>query len=221
MARRATGRWIAIISALGLLALLSAYMVRVGIGNIVGSGRAHLDKAAVSTLWSIHWAQRHFREGGHADRDGDGVGEFGTLGQLAASRPLPSGAVLPAPLLSLEGSPRVSAAGDAFEAAGTCFLAYLPGDPDGAERRFVVYAWPTRGDGTAGAKVFCIDQDEDILEADAAARGYFGCDHPPPPDACLGPEDETDAPPTDGVKGDGAAWRRWKGKTSRKPIGAR
>lgn len=220
MARRAVVGWIAVISGVALVAGLAVYMVRVGLGNIVGSGQAYLDKAAVSTLWSMHWAQRLFREGTYADRDGDGVGEFGTLGQLAAARPLPSGAPLPAPLLSLEGSPRVAGAGDALEASGTCFLGYLPDDADGAERRFVVYAWPARQEG-GGGKVFCIDQDEDILEADASVRGYFGCDRPPPRDACLGPEDATGAPPTDGVKGDGAAWKRWKGKTSRKAIGAR
>ncbi len=220
MPRRVPGRWIAVISAVGLAGLFAAYMVRVGIGNIVGSGRAYLDKAAVSTLWSMHWAQRLFHEGAYADRDGDGIGEFASLGQLAAVTPLPSGRTLEAPLLPLEGSPRFAAEGAAMEAAGTCFLSYLPADPDGAERRFVVYAWPSRREG-GGAKVFCIDQDEDILEAEASARGYFGCDRPPPREACLGPEDETGAPPTDGVKGDGATWRRWKGKTSRKAIGVR
>lgn len=219
MARRALARWMAVTFAVALVAGLSVFMVRAGLGNIVGSGQAYLDKAAVSTLWSMHWAQRLFREGAFADRDGDGVGEFASLGQLAAQRPLPSGAPLEAPLLSLEGSPRVGP-GERLEASGSCFLAYLPEDPDGAERRFVIYAWPARGEG-GGSKVFCIDQDEDILEADASARGYFGCDRPPPREACLGPEDATGAPPVDGVKGDGASWKRWKGKTSRKAIGAR
>lgn len=212
--------WVAIISGIAALSGFAIYMVRVGLGNIVGSGQAVLDRAAVSTLWSIHWAERLFREGVYADRDGDGVGEFATLGQLAATTPLPSGPPLSASLLSLEGSPLVTEDGQRLEASGTCFRSYLPDDADGAERRFVVYAWPARRQG-AGGKVFCIDQDEDILEADASVRGYFGCDSPPPRDACLGPEDETGAPPTDGIKADGVPWRRWKGKSSRKPIGAR
>lgn len=220
MARPRVIGWIAVISGIAILAGFAVYMVHVGIGNIVGSGQAYLDKAAVSTLWSMHWAQRLFREGTYADRDGDGIGEFATLGQLAAVSPLPSGAPLPASLLSLEGSPRVTDDGLRLEASGTCYRGYLPDDANGAERRFVIYAWPARRDG-GGSKVFCIDQDEDILEADASVGGYFGCDSPPPRDACLGPEDETGAPPTDGVKADGAPWKRWKGKTSRKAIGAR
>lgn len=220
MAQRRLGRWIAVIGGLAFVAGFVGFMVHAGVGNIVGSGEAYLDKAAVSSLWSMHWAERLYREGAYADRDGDRVGEFGSLGQLAAETPLPSGARLPASLLSLEGSPRLAPGGERMEASGTCFQSYVPDDPRAAARRFVVYAWPARRTG-GGSKVFCIDQDEDILEAEASTRGYFGCDHPPPADACLGPEDATGAPPTDGVKGDGAAWKRWKGKTSRKYIGAR
>jgi hypothetical protein len=220
LAKPGRGRWIAVILGVGVVAGLVGFMVRAGLRNIVGSGQAYLDKAAVSSLWAMHWAEKLYREGGYADRDGDGIGEFGTLGQLAGESALPSGARLPASLLSLEGSPRVAPGGALMEAAGTCFLSYLPDDPDGAERGFVLYAWPARATG-GGSKVFCINQYEDILEADASARGYFGCDRPPPRDACIGPEAASGAPPTDGLKGDGAPWKRWKGKTSRKYIGAR
>jgi len=193
----------------GLIAAVAVFVALFflsgGVANVVGSGMAHTEKTAVSTLRTIHWAQGHFQAGAFVDADGDGVGEFGSLAWLAARAPLPGGAALPAPLLQVPGSGFV---GDVLQAQGYCFRTELPDDADGRERRFVAWAWPRLR--AAGAKAFCIDQREDILER-AEGHGWIGCENGPPPGAC---------PTAEAVDAGVPGWGRWRGKTSRKVVGA-
>ena len=189
-----------VVGALSLvgLALFAWLVVRFVVPNVVGSGEAYLEVRAVSSLRNLHWAEGTFRKGNYADVDGDGVGEFGTVLQLAAKEPLPGGALLPAPLL-----PPSATTGKAglLVKDGYCFSVVLPSSPDDRERRFVAYAWPERAAGS-GTRTFCVDQDETIREAPAGL--FLDCDKPPPADAC----------------GPGSAWKRWRNKTSVNPVGA-
>ncbi|WP_373047100.1 hypothetical protein [Vulgatibacter sp.] len=182
-----------------------AFLASTGVSNVVGSGQAFAEKTAVSTLRTLHWAQGNLRRGAFIDTDRDGIAEFGTMEQLAATAPLPSGQVVPATLVPLAGN---TIEGGILEAHGYCFRYDLPEGADGRERRFVAYAWPRLA--AAGNKVFCIDQDEDILQSGNEA-GWIGCEQGPPPGTC--PEaEEADRP--------GATWVRWKGKRSQLKVGA-
>ena len=123
----------------GIAAFIGLFLAAGGVGNVVGSGQAHTEKVAVSTLRTLHWAQDRFRSGGFADGDGDGVAEFGTVEQLAGRAPLPDGSMIPASLLQYPGS---EIRDGMLLAHGFCFRLELPRDVDGAERRFVAWSWP-------------------------------------------------------------------------------
>lgn len=190
----------------GVVAFIALFLLSGGVANVVGSGQAHTEKTAVSTLRTLHWAQDRFRSGGFADADGDGVAEFGTLEQLAGRAPLPDGTMIPASLLQYPGS---EIQGDLLMAHGFCFRLELPEDVEGRERRFVAWSWPRTS--AAGHKAFCINHDEDILESTNEA-GYVGCDAGPPVGSC---------PSAAEVDAGAPGWKRWRGKTSQRPIGAR
>lgn len=176
---------------------MGAFMVRVGLGNLVGSGQVQAEKSAVATLRSLHWAQGIFRRKPYLDVDENGEGEFGTLRQLAAVDPLPSGQTIPSPLTRGAGS---ELEGEVMMTGGFCFRIDLPDGTYERERRFVAWAWPmVEGIGT---RRYCIDQDEQIWEA--PAEGHVGCEAGPPPSAC--PPDES--------------FVRWRGKTNLRPVGA-
>lgn len=180
----------------------AAFLSRYGVANVIGSGMAFTEKSAVSTLRTLHWAQGDFRKGAFVDADGDGHGEFGTLEQLAAVEPLPSGRLLPASLVPTAGT---RLANGVLAAGGYCFRVELPEGADARERRFTAMAWPmTRA---AGQKIFCLDQNEEIFESPNPA-GWTGCDAPPPPGVCPDP-----------AEAEAAGWARWRGKTRRNPVG--
>lgn len=176
---------------------MGAFMVRVGAKNLVGSGQVQAEKAAVATLRALHWAQGIFRRKAYLDEDDNGEGEFGSLRQLAAADPLPSGKALPNPLVATAGG---KLEGELLEKGGYCFRVDLPEGTHARERRFVAWAWPAvEGIGT---RRYCLDQDEQIWEAPAGS--HVGCEAGPPPSAC---------PPDPGFV-------RWRGKTNLRPIGA-
>ncbi len=179
----------------------AVFLVRAGVSNVIGSGQAFTEKSAVSTLRSLHWAQGNLRKGGNIDEDGDRIGEFGTMEQLAALAPLPSGDLLAAALVPMAGTKIESGI---LMAGGYCYRFDLPEGVEARERRFHAIAWPMAA--AAGQKAFCINQDDDILES-PNAENFIGCDRAPPPGTCPGP----DAP--------GSAWTRWRGKTSQLRVG--
>ncbi|HLV59956.1 MAG TPA: hypothetical protein VKY51_00985 [Fredinandcohnia sp.] len=190
-----------VLIALGALLIVSGavvWMARVGAKNLVGSGQVQAEKSAVATLRALHWAQGIFRQRAYLDADGNGEGEFGTLRQLAAADPLPSGSTIPAPLTP--GGP-AQLDGELLVTGGYCFRIDLPEGTHARERRFVAWAWPMlEGIGT---RRYCLDQDEQIWEAPAGP--HVGCQAGPPPSTC---------PPD-------AGFVRWRGKTNLRPVGAK
>lgn len=198
-----------VIAALIICAIVLAavFLVRTGVANVIGSGQAFAEKTAASTLRTLHWAQGNLRRGAYVDEDRDGVGEFGSMEQLAAIAPLPSGELLPAALVPTAGT-RIH--DGILETGGYCYRYDLPAGADARERRFVAYGWPMVA--AAGHKAYCINQDEDILESQNA-EGWVGCDNGPPPGSCPVAAEA-------GAPGSGAAWVRWRGKTSQLRVGA-
>jgi len=193
---------VALIIGFGTVA--TVFMARRGVANVVGSGQTFTEKSAVSTLRTLHWAQGDFRRAAFVDEDGDGIGEFGTVAQLTATAPLPSGGKAPVPLIQIPGA---EVRDGVLVANGYCFRTELPADPDGRERRFAAAAWPLLP--SAGKKAFCLNQDEEIFES-ANEQGWFGCEKGPPPGAC---------PTAAMVDAGGSGWTRWRGKTSTRPVG--
>lgn len=187
-----------VIAGVSVIVALGAFVAGIGAKNLVGSGQVQAEKSAVASLRALHWAQGIFRRNAYVDVDGNGEGEFGTLRQLAALDPLPSGDRLATPLAQF---PPVTPDAQVFEKGGYCFRLDLPEGSHARERRFVAWAWPAlEGIGT---RRYCIDQDEQIWEAQAGS--FVGCQSGPAPSSC--PPDET--------------FVRWRGKTNVRPVGAR
>lgn len=144
----------------------------------IDNGAGASEVAAVTTLKSILFpAEMQFQAAGHIDQDGDAIGEYGLLSELAGRRPAGAGKVDPlqGPLATAETS------------QGYRFAVYLPdglggavGEPDGLqprpsivgvgmapdadaqEQHFVIYAWPAEGE--AGQRMFAIDQSGQVRE---------------------------------------------------------
>jgi len=191
-------KFVIVLGAVLAVLVLSAFVVGIGVKNLVGSGQVAAEKSAVASLRALHWAQGIFRRKAHVDEDANGEGEFGTFRQLAALDPLPSGQKLATPLAQFTP---VRPDGDVFERNGYCFRVDLPEGAWKRERYFVAWAWPA-AEGIA-TRIYCIDQDEQIWEAKAGA--FVGCESGPPPASC---------PPD-------ASYARWRGKRNVRPVGAR
>lgn len=199
-------QWL-VIPALIFCGILVAafFLMQVGVANVVGSGQAHTEKTAVSTLRTLHWAQSLFHKGVFVDADADGVGEFGTMEQLAGMEPLANGEPVPAALVPLAGT-RIE--GGVLQAGGYCFRYELPQETDERERHFIAIAWPHSS--AVGSRTYCISENEDILEETQTGL-YIGCESGPPIGTC---------PSADEVDSGAVSWKRWRNKTRQLKAGA-
>lgn len=188
------------------------FLVEVAAPNLVASGTKFTEEHAVSRLREVWFAQGLAREAKLVDRDGDGAGEFTSMDRLLDA----SGAFLRQGVYKPAG-PGV------WRVEGYDVAIYLPGregpvldpaasDPDLAEQRWIAYAWPHERHEGVRQRVFFIDQDERICEADNA-QGYFGPALVPPPFAAYTQRSLEAATCMAGT--DGATWRRWKRKKAR------
>lgn len=148
-------------------------------------------------------AEIQFQSGCYVDQDGDGIGEFGLLDELAGLRPTgkaPTGSIKLVPAELVNGQ-------DGYQ-----FTVYLPAAQDGCidepdeqnearpadaaaakaqARRFVAYAWPEADN--SGGRIFAITQEGTVYVADH--------DHGIPAwDALFGQKDWAAKP----------VWKRWK-----------
>lgn len=199
-------QWLVVSVLIAVAIVVSGFFLwKVGVANVVGSGQAHTEKTAVSTLRTLHWAQGLFRKDAFEDSDANGEGEFGTMEQLAGLVPLADGSPLPAALVPIAGT-RIE--GGVLEAGGYCFRYELPDGSSERERHFVAVAWPQGP--AAGSRAYCINQDEDILES-LEQGAFFGCASGPPLGLCpsVADVDEGKVP-----------WKRWRNKTRQLKVGA-
>lgn len=154
------------------------------------------ESAAISTLRTICTAQLQFRSQNLVDRDRDGQGEYGWLGELCGSSPLTGhSAALAPPLVPL--SLAVDASGLATK-AGYRFALHLPDAagiglaetganlanvaPDLAELHWTAIAWPSRY-GVSGTHTFFINGQGELRKNRSA--GYTGTTRIPPAGAAL------------------------------------
>lgn len=135
------------------------------------------ETAAVATLRNISSAQAQFQATGLADRDGDGVGEFGSFLELSAAAPVRGDtAIGPIDPPVLSGSfrcpdpLRIPVRDPASEAKRVLPRRGSPGvgrhRPRPAERRWCAFAWPKKyGDGDR--RTFFVDEAGDVFATDS------------------------------------------------------
>ncbi len=162
------------------------------------------ENAAIETLLAIASAQLQAHASAVIDTDGDTVGEYAYLGEMAGTAPLRAGTDFMVPALLVSSFGVVTPAGIATR-SGYHFRVFLPDaavggkspglpeasglnpDPDAAEVLWCAFAWPVEA-GTTGTRAFFINQDDDLLETPNADHAYNGEDRAPAFDAALSSE---------------------------------
>lgn len=174
-----------------------ALLATMAVPNYLGSRAESNEAAVVATLRSLVDAQSKFRLAAHIDRDGDGTGEYGTLGELAGRRPLPGQNepvdlhLLPA-VLGETGPDGRALCGSYWFAihladASGCGTADTLGaretmDPEFAERRWTCIAWPVEH-GVTGEHTYFVNEQGEVRRN--RTERYSGTARVPPAGAAL------------------------------------
>lgn len=158
------------------------------------------ETAAIATLRNCCSAQAQFQATAMADVDNDGTGEFGSFREMSGSGKIrgdPQSRTMNPPVIS--GAFRNPDDRQGFVSrSGYCYRIYLPDragdgvavdavgydrvDPEMAETRWCLYAWPVNSD--AGSRTFMVNQTGDVLATEA--EEYRGENGPRPGAAYLG-----------------------------------
>ena len=164
-----------------------AIIAAIAIPNLLSARLNSNETAAIATLRNIISAQSQFQTTARADDNNNGVGEYGTFGELSGSVGVRGGSVLNPPVLStafraVNGNGEVSRSGYLFQM-------YLPDtngdgvaevggggpgaglDPDICETTWCCYAWPANY-GNTGNRTFFVNQGGDIVATEDT--GYSG-----------------------------------------------
>jgi hypothetical protein len=158
-------------------------LAAVGIPKLMSARLEANEAAAAATLRSIASAEAQFQAAGVLDLDQDGMGEYGTLGELTGTAKLRGSNEVLVPAV-LPGRPAPDAKG-IWTRSGYHFSVYLPMEKDGAqvctdeaEVHYSVIAWPVDA-GATGGHLYAIDSEGDLLRADNFGGLYSGLDERP------------------------------------------
>jgi hypothetical protein len=200
----------------GVLAFagVSRFLATDALSGIVRGGTSAAAQRGISRLREILFAEDGARKSGAWDPDGDGVGSALFLGELTGEIGMRGEARLAPPLLERYPKLEATSMGPALEIGGFWFAACLPTlagdfsadpaarvDEERAERRYLVYAWPS-GRAPGLERAYFIDEHERILSAPSREGLRRGREHAPGCADALGPKTQGD-------------WRAWRGKKPR------
>ncbi|MFB3064921.1 MAG: DUF2950 family protein [Planctomycetota bacterium] len=176
-----------------------AIIAAIAIPNLLSARLSSNETAAIATLRSIISSQAQFQTTTRADENLNGVGEYGTFGEMSAAVGVRGGAVLSPPVLST--SFRSVSAGGEVGRSGYLYAIYLPDvvadgvkeqagggmaagvvDPDLAETTWCAYAWPANF-GNSGNRSFFVNQAGDIVQV--LDQSYSGPNAGPNPEAAF------------------------------------
>ncbi|MEW6355626.1 MAG: DUF3352 domain-containing protein [Planctomycetota bacterium] len=189
------------------------------------------DPRVVRMLTRIATQERVFKAQVEVDQDGDGVGEYGLLGELAgelARRPKKKERIAP-PYLGTACATGGSGGKGYASADGYLYRVLLPTGPAGAgddrvlggtggrggpsaaapaieaqEQHFLIYAWPIkRGEAD---RAYFVNENGRVYSASMQAQGYSG-DAKPKPDAAFLPNEPLFTGKVGGRGNDGNHWR--------------
>lgn len=159
-----------------------AVLITMAIPNLLGSQMNSRETSALGNVRAVLQAQLMFAARKEADLNNNGVGEFGTFGEMSGSiavRAANGGTRYMDPATINQSFRMISPIGEMFR-SGYYFRIYLPDDvgdgltelagggadatvdPDLAESTWCVYAWPQRF-GVTGRKTYFVNQEGDVL----------------------------------------------------------
>ncbi len=181
-----------------------AIIAAIAIPNLLSARLNSNETAAIATLRNVISAQAQFQSTARADENNNGVGEYGSFGELSGGVGVRGGSVLNPPVLSsafraVSGS-RVSRSGYLFQmylpdsaGKGTAEAAtggYAAGDLDAdvAETTWCCYSWPANY-GNTGNRSFFVNQGGDIVATESST--YDGPSAGPASNAAFGGAGDT------------------------------
>jgi len=206
---------------LSLLAFVTLTQVS---GSAPPTALADAERHAVRTLRQIHTAQLAFRSAGWVDLDGDSIGHFGWLAELAgavpvtgSSTPVPPPAPLPPAFGKIDANGYLSlreyfyvmvlpdgSGAPNSEAAGGGSPGGIWGDA--SERAFACYAW-AKDLQSSSVRAFVINHEGVVLTTDGVVVAYDGTANTPYGDsAYLHANDLTGALAKNATAMDGNTW---------------
>ncbi len=161
-----------------------AIIAAIAIPNLLSARLNANETAAIATLRNIISAEAQFQSTSRADENANGVGEYGSFGEMSGSLGVRGGSVLNPPVLSTAfravSSSRVSRSGYIFqvflpdtagkgiaEASGGGYAAGVL-DSDIAETTWCAYAWPANY-GNTGNRSFFVNQGGDLVATENSA----------------------------------------------------
>jgi prepilin-type N-terminal cleavage/methylation domain-containing protein len=179
LARRGAGfTLIELMVVLTIIAIVAA----IAIPNLITAKMSANEAAAISQIRSVATAESQFQKSSFCDEDGDGQGEFGSLGEMSGAV-LVRGGRSKSPT-DLTASMSIVSLGGEVRKSGYNFRIYLPEpgglghaeepgggmpsavlDPDLCENCFVCYAYPERF-GATGNRTFFIDAHGEITDTE-------------------------------------------------------
>lgn len=191
-----------------IVVAIIAIIASMAVPNMLGSRRAANEAAAISTLRQLSSSQSEAKAASVVDGDGDGVGEFAYLGELAGShhvRTFIAGVQVISPTVKILPPVASGSFGNVNNGhttrSGYMFKIYLPGaggtgpavaeaptgganpaslpDPDNCETVWCAYAWPASFANT-GTRAFFVNEQGDILQTQNNVNKYAGVNEPPP-----------------------------------------
>ena len=176
-----------------------AIIAAIAIPNLLAARLSANETAAIATLRNIISAQAQFQQGGRADQDADGTGEYGGFIELSGGGAGRMASVLVPPVLS--GGFRVLNGNGEVTRSGYFFRVFLPGaegapvvepmagftaasgvDPDLAETTWCAYAHPVNYN-QSGNRTFFTNQAGDVLGCEV--NTYSGTGNGPAGDAAF------------------------------------
>jgi prepilin-type N-terminal cleavage/methylation domain-containing protein len=200
-----------------------AIIAAIAIPNLLSARLNSNETAAIATLRNIISAEAQFQTTARADQNNNGVGEYGTFGEMSGSIGVRGNAILNPPVLStafrtVNGNGEVSRSGYMF----AMFLPDLAGDglpevsgggadaavdADLAETTWCCYGWPANF-GNTGNRSFFVNQGGDIVATEN--NTYSGSGNGPLPNAAFaGAGTSITGNVATGMTGrDGSFWRQ-------------
>jgi len=211
-----------------IVLVVIAIIVTVALPNLLSARISTQESAAMKTVQQIMEAQVHFSTANAADEDLNGVGEYGTFGEMAGSIPVRAAAggtnFLDPQLIS--PAFRVITPDGEMCRGGYYFRIYLPDsggngvpelpgggastrvDPNLCEGMWCVYAWPQDYE-TSGRRTFFANQAGSILFTEDSS--YSGPNAPVSPGAAFAPPGDplriSGSAVVNGTGRDGNIWR--------------
>ena len=177
-----------------------AIIAAIAIPNLLSARLNSNETAAIATLRNIISAQAQFQSTARADENNNGVGEYGTFGELSGNNTVRADRQHPQPARPLDRLPRGQRRARApSAAAATSSACSCPGPPvtafprhaggglaagsvdaDLCETTWCAYAWPANY-GNTGNRTFFVNQGGDIVATESS--DYSGGNVPDPDSA--------------------------------------